>query len=290
MSDRHWQCGRFSLPLGRPLLMGVVNVTPDSFSDGGRYAEPAAAIAHARSLAADGADILDVGGESTRPGADEVTADDELRRVLPVIEALSAGDCPVSVDTVKPAVMRAAIAAGAAIVNDVSGVRGRESLAVVADSDVGVCVMHMQGTPRTMQRDPRYDDVVGEVHAWLGARVSALAGAGVERTRIAVDPGIGFGKTLEHNLALLRALPALRDLGCAVLVGLSRKSMLGAITGRATDERRAASLAGALWCAWQGADIIRVHDVRETRDALSVWQALQNGPGAPVPRGEHRRP
>lgn len=280
MTERRWQCGRFSLPLGMPLVMGVVNVTPDSFSDGGRHAEPASAIAHARALAADGADILDVGGESTRPGAAEVPVDDELRRILPVIEALSAGTCPVSVDTVKPAVMRAALAAGASIVNDVSGLREAGALEAVAASGAGVCVMHMQGTPRTMQRDPRYEDVVAEVRAFLAGRVAALVDAGVERARIAIDPGIGFGKTLEHNLALLRALPALHELGCAVLVGLSRKSMLGAITGRATDERLAASLAGALWCAARGADIIRVHDVRETRDALRVWRALQAGTGA----------
>jgi len=275
MTERRWQCGRFSLPLGMPLVMGVVNVTPDSFSDGGRFMDASSALAHARTLVAEGADILDVGGESTRPGAAEVSVDDELRRVLPVIEALSAGGCPVSVDTVKPAVMRAAIAAGAAIVNDVSGLRDAEALSLVAGSEVGVCVMHMQGTPRTMQRDPRYRDVVAEVHDFLAARVQALAAAGVARARIAIDPGIGFGKTLEHNLALLRALPALRELGCAVLVGLSRKSMLGAITGRGTGERLAASVAGALWCAAKGADIIRAHDVRETCDALKVWQALQ---------------
>ncbi len=277
MVERRWQCGRHALSLGAPLVMGVVNVTPDSFSDGGLHADPAAAVAHARALAEDGADILDVGGESTRPGAAEVSVDDELRRVLPVIEALATGPCPVSVDTAKPAVMRAAIAAGACIVNDVSGFRTDEALAAVAGTGVGVCVMHMRGTPRTMQRDPRYADVVGEVLAFLDERVRALVAAGVERARIAIDPGIGFGKTLEHNLALLRALPVLRESGCAVLVGLSRKSMLGAITGRGTHDRLAASVAGALWCAGQGADIIRVHDVRETRDALRVWQALEMG-------------
>ena len=283
MAERRWKCGRHNLSLDAPLVMGVVNVTPDSFSDGGLHVEPAAALAHAHALAEDGADILDVGGESTRPGAGEVPVDDELRRVLPVIEALASGPCPVSVDTVKPAVMRAAIAAGASIVNDVAGFRTGDALAAVAESRVGVCVMHMQGSPRTMQRDPRYADVVGEVRAFLADRVDALVAAGVERARIAVDPGIGFGKTLEHNLALLRALPALRELGCAVLVGLSRKSMLGAITGRGTQERLAASLAGALWCAGRGADIIRVHDVRETRDALRVWQALEGGAGVSQP-------
>ncbi|MCE2946855.1 MAG: dihydropteroate synthase [bacterium] len=254
--------------------MGVINVTPDSFSDGGQFLDMASAIAHGVALVHDGADVLDIGGESTRPGAAEVGVADEMRRVLPVIEGLADAGVPLSVDTTKPAVMSAAIAAGASIVNDIQALRSPGALETLAESEAGVCVMHMQGTPATMQREPRYGDVVSEVVAFLAGRVDALVHAGVVRERIAVDPGIGFGKTLEHNLALLQALPRLHELGCAVLVGLSRKSMLGALTGRATGERLAASVGGALWCALHGADIIRVHDVRETRDALSVWRAL----------------
>ncbi len=254
--------------------MGVINVTPDSFSDGGQFLDMAAAIAHGGALIDEGAGILDIGGESTRPGAAEVSASDEMRRVLPVVEGLAEAGVPLSIDTTKPAVMSAAIAAGASIVNDIQALRTPGALETVAESEVGVCVMHMQGTPATMQREPRYGDVVSEVVAFLAGRVDALVHAGVVRERIAVDPGIGFGKTLEHNIALLQALPRLQELGCAVLVGLSRKSMLGALTGRAPGERLAASVSGALWCALHGADIIRVHDVRETRDALAVWRAL----------------
>jgi dihydropteroate synthase len=271
---RFWACGRFRVALDAPRLMGVINVTPDSFSDGGRFVDSASALAHGRALAGDGADLLDVGGESTRPGAAVVDDSEELRRVLPVIEGLADLSVPLSIDTTKPKVMRAALAAGASVVNDVQALRSPEALAVVAASDAGVCLMHMRGTPRTMQRDPHYQDVAAEVIDFLGERVDALVHAGIVRERIAIDPGIGFGKTLEHNLALLRALPRLRQLGCAVLVGLSRKSMLGAITGRGATERLAASVGGALWCAVHGADIIRVHDVRETHDALAVWQAL----------------
>ncbi len=271
---RYWSCGRYRLSLDVPRLMGVINVTPDSFSDGGQFLDAAAALACGGTLVGDGADILDVGGESTRPGAAEVSVSDEMRRVLPVIEGLVDAGVPVSVDTVKPAVMSAAIAAGASIINDIQGLRTPGALETLAESEAGVCVMHMQGTPATMQREPRYDDVVAEVYAFLSGRVDALVHAGVVRERIAVDPGIGFGKTLEHNLALLHALPRFGQLGCAVLVGLSRKSMLGALTGRATGERLAASVGGALWCALHGADIIRVHDVRETRDALAVWRAF----------------
>jgi len=272
---RHWRCGRFRLPLAQTRLMGVINVTPDSFSDGGQLQDAAAAIALGRSLVEEGADILDIGGESTRPGAAEVSAVEELQRVLPVIEGLANSRVPLSVDTTKPAVMSAAIAAGASIVNDIRALRAPGALEAVAASDAGVCLMHMQGTPGTMQRDPRYADVVVEVLEFLEARIAALVHAGIARERIAVDPGIGFGKTLEHNLALLEALPRFAQLGCAVLVGLSRKSMLGAITGRAVGERNAASVCSALWCALHGADIIRVHDVRDTRDALAVWRALE---------------
>jgi len=271
---RYWSCGRFRIALDAPRLMGVINVTPDSFSDGGQFLDMAAAIAHGGALIDEGAGILDIGGESTRPGAAEVSASDEMRRVLPVVEGLAEAGVPLSIDTTKPAVMSAAIAAGASIVNDIQALRTPGALETVAESEVGVCVMHMQGTPATMQREPRYGDVVSEVVAFLAGRVDALVHAGVVRERIAVDPGIGFGKTLEHNIALLQALPRLQELGCAVLVGLSRKSMLGALTGRAPGERLAASVSGALWCALHGADIIRVHDVRETRDALAVWRAL----------------
>ncbi len=254
--------------------MGVINVTPDSFSDGGQFLDMASAVAHGGALVGEGADIVDIGGESTRPGAAEVSVSEEMRRVLPVVEGLAEAGVPLSVDTTKPAVMSAAIAAGASIVNDIQALRTPGALETLADSEAGVCVMHMQGTPATMQREPRYADVVSEVMAFLAGRVDALVHAGVVRERIAVDPGIGFGKTLEHNLALLQALPRLHDLGCTVLVGVSRKSMLGALTGRATGERLAASVGSALWCALHGADIIRVHDVRETRDALMVWRAL----------------
>ncbi len=283
---RYWSCGRFRIALDAPRLMGVINVTPDSFSDGGQFLDTATAVAHGGALIAEGADILDIGGESTRPGAAEVSVADEMRRVLPVIEGLADAGVPLSVDTTKPAVMSAAIAAGASIVNDIQALRSPGALETLAESEAGVCVMHMQGTPATMQREPRYGDVVSEVLAFLAGRVDALVHAGVVRERIAVDPGIGFGKTLEHNLALLQALPRLHELGCAVLVGLSRKSMLGALTGRATGERLAASVGGALWCGLHGTDIIRVHDVRETRDALAVWRALDasNRPGTrPLP-------
>jgi len=276
---RVWSCGGFRLTLDTPRLMGVINVTPDSFSDGGRHLDAQQAVAHGRVLIEDGAAILDVGGESTRPGAAAVSQAEELRRVLPVIKGLAGVRVPLSIDTAKPAVMRAAIAAGASIVNDIHALRMPGAVDVVAGSEAGVCLMHMQGTPGTMQRDPRYADVVDEVTRFLSERIDALVHAGIVRERIAVDPGIGFGKTLEHNLALLRALPRLRELGCAVLVGLSQKSMLGAITGRSIDERQAASVGGALWCALHGADIIRVHDVRETRDVLAVWHALTGGPG-----------
>ncbi len=281
---RYWSCGRYRLSLEVPHLMGVINVTPDSFSDGGQFLDAAAALAGGVALIADGADILDIGGESTRPGAAEVGVSEEMRRVLPVIEGLVDAGVPISVDTVKPAVMSAAIAAGASIINDIQGLRTPGALETLAESEAGVCVMHMQGTPATMQREPRYEDVVAEVYAFLSGRVDALVHAGVVRERIAVDPGIGFGKALEHNLALLRALPRFRQLGCAVLVGLSRKSMLGALTGRATGERLAASVGGALWCALHGADIIRVHDVRETRDALAVWRAFDaSNPTGSIP-------
>jgi len=255
--------------------MGVVNTTPDSFSDGGLFLANDAAIAHARRLIAEGADLIDIGGESTRPGASAVTLEEERARVLPVIEALAACGIPLSVDTRKPELMRDAIAAGASMVNDVSALESARALEIVAEASVAVCLMHKQGEPQTMQQDPRYDDVVSEVRAYLARRIAAAEAAGVARSRIVIDPGFGFGKTFEHNVELLRSLPALTELGVPVLAGLSRKAMLGRITGREPRERVHASVAAALFAAEQGALILRVHDVAATRDALAIWSALK---------------
>jgi len=269
-------CGQFHLDLAHPKVMGIVNVTPDSFSDGGRYASSAAAIEHAQQLIADGADLLDIGGESTRPGAAEVSEQEELDRVLPVIEGLRDIAVPLSIDTCKPSVMRAAIKAGASLVNDVNALQAKDALQAVADSDAAVCLMHKQGTPQTMQQQPRYADVVAEVCGFLRERIAAAETAGIARARIVIDPGFGFGKALTHNLDLLRHLEALRALGVPVLAGLSRKSMLGALTGRAVDDRVAASVAAALLAVQRGAAIVRVHDVRETVDALKVLMAVNS--------------
>jgi dihydropteroate synthase len=260
----------------RGALLGVVNITPDSFSDGGRFADPQAAIAQGRRLAAEGAAIVDVGGESTRPGAESVPLATELARVLPVLEALVADGIAVSIDTSKAEVARRALAAGAVLVNDVTALRADPGMAaVVAEAGADLCLMHMLGEPRTMQDDPRYEDVVGEVEAFLAERAEAAVAAGVARERIALDPGIGFGKTLEHNLALLRALPRLAALG-PLLLGVSRKRFLGALTGRdVAADRVAASTAAALWCYRGGAHLLRVHDVRATADALAVERALE---------------
>jgi dihydropteroate synthase len=266
------RCGRFALPLDRPLVMGVVNVTPDSFSDGGRFEDAEAAIAHAWGLVEDGADLLDVGGESSRPGAAPVSEEEELRRVLPVIRQLR--NVPVSVDTRKPAVMRAALDFGAAMINDIDAFAAPGALAAVAKSDCAVCLMHKQGDPATMQQDPRYGDVVGEVKTFLDERVADALAAGIARDRILVDPGFGFGKTVAHNLELLRRLKEVSDL--PILAGLSRKSTLGAITGRPADDRLAGSLAMALLALQAGARMLRVHDVRETRDVVAVWQAYNH--------------
>jgi dihydropteroate synthase len=274
-SSGQWSIAGRSLDLARPLVMGIVNVTPDSFSDGGRYFDCAAAIAHGQRLIDEGADLLDIGGESTRPGAADVSESEELDRVLPRVEALRA--VPLSVVTSKPGVMRAALAAGAAIVNDVRALQAPGAIEAVRASQCGIVLMHMQGTPRTMQREPHYEDVVADVVAFLRARVSALTGAGIGAERIAVDPGFGFGKNVEHNFTLLRDLAALQALGCPVLAGLSRKSMLGAVTGRAVDQRLAASVAAALLAVDRGARIVRVHDVAATRDALQVWAATREG-------------
>ena len=267
--SRKLTAGRFALPLERPLVMGVVNITPDSFSDGGRFFDVDEAVAHARQLAADGADIIDLGGESTRPGAAPVSEDEELKRILPVLRELA--DLPVSVDTRRPSVMREVLKAGASMINDVEALAAPGALEVVAASDCGVCLMHKKGEPATMQRDPHYDDVVREVKAFLKQRVEAAEAGGVARERIVVDPGFGFGKTAEHNLTLLKRLRELSEF--PVLVGLSRKSTLGKITGRPVDERLAGSLAMALLALQGGATILRVHDVKETRDVIAVWQA-----------------
>jgi dihydropteroate synthase len=260
--------------------MGIVNVTPDSFADGGRHPDAASAIAYARALLADGADILDIGGESTRPGAAPVTERDELARILPVVAAMAADGAIVSVDTMKPVVMRAAIAAGATMINDVRALAEPGALDAVAASGAAVCLMHMRGAPQTMQEDPDYADVVAEVRAFLVARAAACEAAGIAHERILLDPGFGFGKSLAHNVSLLQALPSLAATGYPVLAGLSRKSMLGALTGRPIGERMAASVAAALAAIARGAAVVRVHDVRETVDALKVWSAAGMGAGS----------
>lgn len=279
--------------------MGIVNVTADSFSGdgllGGAQAGPAAAIAQAaifqaRQMVAAGADLIDLGAESTRPGAQPVSAAEEIARLLPVLEGLKPLGVPVSVDTRHAATMRAALAAGAAIINDISALEGDpESLAVVAEAQCPVVLMHKQGDPQTMQQAPHYENVVAEVHDYLAGRIAACAAAGIPRDRIILDPGIGFGKTVEHNIALLRdGLAALRGLGCPILVGVSRKSMLGALTGESVPARRVpGSLAAALWAVQQGAAILRVHDVAETLQALKVWRAIA---GESVPSAQSSRP
>ncbi|HKY01431.1 MAG TPA: dihydropteroate synthase [Burkholderiales bacterium] len=269
------RCGPFQLSLARPLIMGIVNVTPDSFSDGGRFCDPARAIEHARRLVEEGADILDIGGESSRPGAATVSIDQELTRVLPVLEGLRGIGVPISVDTVKPEVMRAAIGAGAAVINDISALSAPGALEAIATSDVAVCLMHMQGEPRSMQTDPSYGDVVAEVQDYLLGRMNTVLAAGIAKERLILDPGFGFGKNLQHNLALLRALPQFTRLGPPLLIGWSRKSSLGTITGRPAQERMPASLAAALLCAQRGAKILRVHDVAATRDVVAVWEAVE---------------
>lgn len=256
--------------------MGIVNVTPDSFSDGGRHFDLPSALAHARRLIDEGADVLDIGGESTRPGAQDVGVDEELRRVIPLIEALRETDVPLSVDTSKAVVMRAALAAGACIVNDVYALRQPGALEAVGASDCGVVLMHMQGAPRTMQAAPQYGDVVAEVGAFLRDRCAALIEAGVARERIVVDPGFGFGKTPQHNWTLLANLAAIDVGGAPLLAGLSRKSMIGHATGRAVDARLPGSVAAALIAVQRSASIVRVHDVAATRDALAVWRQVRD--------------
>lgn len=257
--------------------MGIVNATPDSFSDGGLHLMCDAALAHAQQLIAEGADILDIGGESTRPGAQPVGVQEELDRVLPIIEGLRGAPVPISIDTCKPQVMQAAIAAGAQMVNDIDALQQDAALQAVSASDVAVCLMHKQGEPHTMQLQPHYQDVVDEVCGFLRERIAVAEAAGIVRQRIVIDPGFGFGKTLAHNLALLRELDKLAGLGVPVLAGLSRKSMLGAVTGRDVGERVSASVAAALIAVQRGAAIVRVHDVRETVDALKILNAVNEG-------------
>lgn len=269
------ECGRFTLDLARPRIMAIINVTVDSFSGDGLGDDLERAVARAEQAVADGAEILDIGGESTRPGSLGVAEEDELARVIPLVERLSGLPVPISVDTMKPAVMRAALAAGAAMVNDVNGFRAEGAVEAVAGSDAALCVMHMQGEPRTMQAAPQYQDVVGEVRAFLDERVQVLRAAGVTPARIVLDPGFGFGKTVDHNLAMLRQLERFGDSGYPVLAGLSRKSLLGVLTGRPPAERVIGSVVSALIAVQHGARIVRVHDVAATRDALKVWEAVE---------------
>ena len=276
-----FDCNGRALALDRPRIMGIVNVTPDSFSDGGAHDSATAAIAHGLKLAGEGADILDVGGESTRPGSQGVSVEEELARVIPVIEGLRAGCAlPISVDTSKPEVMRAAVAAGAGMINDVWALRREGAMDAAAELAVPVCLMHMQGEPATMQDDPRYEDVVAEVHAFFNQRLFACQMAGIERKRLLVDPGFGFGKTLEHNLRLLRQLSRFVELGVPVLAGLSRKGMIGQVTGRPVDERVVGSAVAALVAVQNGALLVRAHDVGATADALKLWAAVSSQPAA----------
>ena len=267
------------LAMGRPQIMGILNVTPDSFSDGGRFLDPAAALAQAQAMVAEGAALLDIGGESTRPGAAEVPVADEIARTEPVIAALRGAGVPLSIDTRKAAVAQAALAAGAGIVNDVSALTFDAGLAaVVAAAEVPLVLMHARGTPATMQDDPVYDDVLLDVYDWLEGRIAAAEAAGIARARIVVDPGIGFGKTAAHNLALIRGLALFHGLGCPLLLGASRKRFIGTISGEDRADRRVAgSLAVALAGAAQGAQLLRVHDVAETRGALALWRAIELG-------------
>jgi dihydropteroate synthase len=280
MNTKYLQCGRYRFPLdgqgARPLVMGILNVTPDSFSDGGRFQSLDLALSHAEQMIADGVDIIDIGGESTRPGAQSLSLDEELRRVMPLIYALRDCGKPLSIDTCKPEVMREALAAGVDMVNDVYGFRASGALSAVNESDCALCIMHMLRDPQTMQTDPRYDDVSKEIVLFLRERIAAAEEAGIARARLCVDPGFGFGKTLDHNLTLLRDIGRIcAETGVPLLAGLSRKTMIGAITGKPVEQRAAGSVAGALAAVARGARIVRVHDVAQTVDALRVWQAVE---------------
>ncbi|CAL61349.1 Dihydropteroate synthase (DHPS) (Dihydropteroate pyrophosphorylase) [Herminiimonas arsenicoxydans] len=274
----HLQCGRYSLPVAatsRPLVMGILNVTPDSFSDAGKYHALDAAISHAEEMIAAGVDIIDIGGESTRPGSQTVSLQDELDRVMPLVYALRDCGKPLSIDTYKPEVMRQTIAAGVDMVNDVNGFRAPGALEAVADADCALCIMHMQKDPQSMQLKPEYENVVADVTAFLHERIAAIAQMNIARERLCIDPGFGFGKSLAHNIALLKNIGQLQAaLDLPLLAGLSRKSMIGALLDKPVERRMAGSLAGALACVAQGARIVRVHDVAETVDALTVWHAI----------------
>lgn len=276
---QYYQCGRYRFPITtlntRPLVMGILNVTPDSFSDGGRFYTLEFALSHAEQMIADGVDIIDIGGESSRPGSVPLSLEEELDRVMPVIYALRDCGKPISVDTYKPIVMQEAIAAGVDLINDINGFRAVGALQAVKESDCGLCVMHKQGEPHTMQVQPSYDNVVTQVTAFLQQRVRVLEQTGIARERMMIDPGFGFGKTLEHNLALLKNIGKIQQsLDLPLLAGISRKTMLGNLTGKPLEQRLAGSLAAALAAVSQGAKIVRVHDVAETVDALKVWQAV----------------
>lgn len=284
------QCGRFKLTFDRPLVMGILNVTPDSFSDGGKYTLRGEALRQAERMLLDGADIIDIGGESTRPGAPPVPLDEELERVIPLVEQLRGAHVPLSIDTYKPEVMRHTLAAGADLINDIWGFRMPGAIDAVRDSECGLCVMHMLGEPQTMQLgEPVYDDVVSEVRRFLEERVATLQAAGIARARISVDPGFGFGKAVvEHNYALLAQLPDTAPRAeppYPILAGMSRKSMVGAVTGRPAPERVAGSIAAAVCAAERGAAILRVHDVAQTVDALKVWAAMRDAANQRRARG-----
>ena len=272
---KFFDCGGRTLDLSRTAIMGILNVTPDSFSDGGIFLSRDGAIAHAVQMVEEGADLIDVGGESTRPGAQAVSVQEEIDRVIPIIEAIArVVPVPISIDTSKPEVMRAAVAAGAGLINDVRALRETDALSTAAALAVPVCLMHMQGEPRSMQHSPSYKDVVAEVADFLEARIGACEAAGIVRNRILIDPGFGFGKTAVHNLELLRRLPELNRFGCPMLAGLSRKSMIGALFGLPVNERLHASVALAVIAVQNGAQILRVHDVRATREAIRMWEAV----------------
>ncbi len=275
---QYLQCGRFGFTLDNTaVVMGILNVTPDSFSDGGNFNKLEFAISRAEEMVAAGAGMIDIGGESTRPGAPTVSVAEELGRVMPVVYALQGLETALSVDTCKPEVMREVLIAGADMINDINGFRAPGALEAVRDSDCGLCLMHMQADPATMQQEPRYDDVLAEVIAFLRERVDAMTAAGIARERICIDPGFGFGKTVAHNYTLLAGIAQMKsELGLPVLAGLSRKSMIGAVVGRPVEQRLAGSLAGALAAVTQGAGIVRVHDVAETVDAIKVWQAANS--------------
>jgi dihydropteroate synthase len=281
MNKQFLQCGRYRLPMDEeqsaPLVMGILNVTPDSFSDGGQFQSLDFALSRAEQMIADGVDIIDIGGESSRPGAEPLPLEEELRRVMPLIYALRDCGKPLSIDTYKAEVMREAIAAGADMINDINGFRAEGALRAVKDSECALCIMHMQRDPQTMQAEPHYADVTKEVIGFLGERMQALSSAGVARERMCIDPGFGFGKTLQHNLTLLKDIGRMaRELDAPVLAGLSRKSMIGAITGKPVEQRLGGSIAAALSAVAQGARIVRVHDVAATVDAIKVWQAVES--------------